>query len=221
MNIRGAIFDLDGTTIDTLFYWDNLWAKLGEMYLSDKSFRPGLDFEKAVRTITQEETAHLIHNTFGFGDSGEALYEMMYQDLLHMFKYEASFKPGAKELLDHLKARGVKMTIASASMPGLLKVVFDRFNLHQYFPKIISCADVGKGKSHPDVFIAAEKYLGTTRDDTWVFEDSFVALQTAKNAGFQTVGVFDKHNFGSVGVADVSTIYIGEGDSFHRIIEQI
>ena len=120
-----------------------------------------------------------------------------------------------------LKARGIKMTIASASMPGLLKVVFDRFNLYQYFPKIISCAEVGKGKSHPDVFIAAEKYLGTTRDDTWVFEDSFVALQTAKNAGFQTVGVFDKHNFGSVGVADVSTIYIGEGESFHRIIEQI
>ena len=100
-------------------------------------------------------------------------------------------------------------------------IFFDRFNLYQYFPKIISCAEVGKGKSHPDVFIAAEKYLGTTRDDTWVFEDSFVALQTAKNAGFQTVGVFDKHNFGSVGVADVSTIYIGEGESFHRIIEQI
>ena len=221
MNIKGAIFDLDGTTIDTLFYWDNLWAKLGEMYRSDRSFRPGLDFEKAVRTITQHETAKLIHETFGFGNSSEELYAMMYQDLVHMFKYEASFKPGAKELLEHLYNSGVRMTIASASMPDLLRIVFDRFGLHKYVPKIISCDDVGKGKSHPDVFIAAEKYLGTTRDDTWVFEDSLVALTTAKNAGFKTVGVYDKHNFGSVGVPEVSTIYLGEGDSFLSLIDKI
>lgn len=221
MNIKGAIFDLDGTLIDTLFYWDNLWAKLGETFLSDKSFRPGLDFEKAVRTITQRETATLIHNTFGFGSSDEALYEMMYKDLIHLFRYEASFKPGAKELLCHLKERGVKMCIASASMPALLREIFDRFDLDTYISGIVSCAEVGKGKSHPDVFIAGEKFLGTSRDDTWVFEDSFVALKTARDAGFNTVGVFDKHNFGSAGVEDVSTIYIREGDSFLRLIDEI
>lgn len=220
MNIKGAIFDLDGTIINSLFFWDRLWELLGEKYLSDKTFRPGLDMEKAVRTVTFVDAAEMLCEKFGFG-SPEDIYKLMYDFCVDIYRNEATFKPGAKEMLDHLKAKGVKMCIASASMPGLLREIFDRFGLDEYFPKIISCAEVGKGKSHPDVFIAAEKYLGTTRDDTWVFEDSFVALKTAKNAGFQTVGVFDEHNFGAVGVEDVSTIYIKEGDSFIKLIDEI
>lgn len=220
MNIKGAVFDLDGTLINSLFFWDRLWVKLGEKYLSDKSFRPGLEMEKAVRTVTFVDAAKMLYDKFGFG-TAEEIYQLMYDFCVEIYRNEASFKPGAKEMLDHLKAKGVKMCIASASMPGLLREIFDRFDLDQYFPKIISCADVGKGKSHPDVFIAAEEYMGTTRDDTWVFEDSFVALRTAQSAGFKTVGVFDEHNFGAVGVDDVSTIYIREGDSFFRLINEI
>ena len=220
MNIKGAIFDLDGTLINSLFFWDRLWGMLGEKYLSDKSFRPGLEMEKAVRTVTFVDASKMLYEKFGFG-SAEEIYQLMYDFCVDVYRNEASFKPGAKEMLDHLKAKGVKMCIASASMPGLLREIFDRFDLDQYFPKIISCADVGKGKSHPDVFIAAEEYMGTTRDDTWVFEDSFVALRTAQSAGFKTVGVFDEHNFGAVGVEDVSTVYIREGDSFLRLIDEI
>ena len=220
MNIKGAIFDLDGTLINSLFFWDRLWVLLGEKYLSDKNFRPGLETEKAVRTVTFVDASKMLYEKFGFG-SAEEIYQLMYDFCVDVYRNEASFKPGAKEMLDHLKAKGVKMCIASASMPGLLREIFDRFDLDQYFPKIISCADVGKGKSHPDVFIAAEEYMGTTRDDTWVFEDSFVALRTAQSAGFKTVGVFDEHNFGAVGVEDVSTVYIREGDSFLRLIDEI
>lgn len=220
MKITGAIFDLDGTLINSLFFWERLWVKLGEKYLNDPDFRPGLELEKAVRTITFRDAAKLLHDTFGFGSADE-IYDLMHDFCIEIYREEATFKPGAKELLDHLKARGVKMCIASASMPDLLRAIFDRFGLDEYFPKIISCAEVGKGKSHPDVFIAGETYMGTTRETTWVFEDSVTALETAKKAGFQTVGVFDKHNFDIERTAEVSTEYITEGDSLARLIEKI
>ena len=63
--------------------------------------------------------------------------------------------------------------------------------------------------------------MGTTRENTWVFEDSIVSLETATKAGFKTVGVFDKHNFDIERVPEVSTEYIGEGDSLARLIEKI
>lgn len=220
MKIEGAIFDLDGTMIDSLFYWDRLWEKLGEKYLGDKSFRPGLDMEKAVRTITFRDAAKMLFDTFALGGGADEIYDIMHDFCLEIYHDEATFKPGAKELLDHLKSKGVKMCVASASMPDLLRAIFDRFELDEYFPKIISCADVGKGKSHPDVFFAAETYMGTKHENTWVFEDSIVALQTAQNAGFKTVGVYDENNFG-IDCSDVATEYIGQGDSFVRLIEKI
>lgn len=220
MNMKGAIFDLDGTLIDSLFFWDRLWVKLGEKYLGNSEFRPGPVLEKAVRTVTFRDAAKLLHEEFGFGDPDE-IYDLMHDFCIEIYRDEATFKPGAKELLDHMKSRGIRMCIASASMPDLLRAIFDRFGLDDYFPKIISCADVGKGKSHPDVFIAAETYMGTSREDTWVFEDSIVSLETAQKAGFKTVGVFDKHNFNLDRVPEVSTEYIGETDSLARLIEKI
>lgn len=220
VKIEGAVFDLDGTLIDSLFFWDRLWEKLGAKYLDDPTFRPGLDMEKAVRTVTFRDASEMLYERFGFGDA-EEIYDLMHDFCIEIYRDEATFKPGAKELLDTLKARGVKMCIASASMPDLLRAIFDRFGFDDYFPKIISCADIGKGKSHPDVFLAAEAYMGTAHDATWVFEDSIVALETASKAGFKTVGVYDRHNFDIDRVPDVSTEYIGEGDSLARLIERI
>ena len=221
MNIKGAIFDLDGTLIDSLFFWDRLWEKLGENYLSDKSFRPGPEMEKAVRTVTFRDASEMLFNTFSFGSGPEEICELMHDFCLEVYRTEVSFKPGAQELLDRLKERNIPMCIASASMPDLLRAVVDRFGLDAYFPKVVSCAEVGKGKSHPDVFIAAQNYMGTEREATWVFEDSFVSLQTAANAGFPTVGIYDRHNFDVSRVEAVSTEYIGKDDSFLRLLDSL
>ncbi len=45
-------------------------------------------------------------------------------------------------------------------------------------------------KSRIFIVTAAEN-IGTHPKETWVFEDALYAIQTAKNAGFRTVGVFD------------------------------
>ena len=198
MNIKGAIFDLDGTLIDSLGFWKRLWEKLGETYSNNPAFLPNLDMQEAVRTVTFVDAGKMLYDTFGFGSGPDEIYHMMTEFCTEFYKKEAALKPGVKELLEHLKSKGIKMCVASASMPDLIRTIFD-----------------------PDVFIAAETYMGTSRQDTWVFEDSPVALQTASKAGFQTVGVFDENNFGADEIASISTEYIGKGDSFLRLLEKI
>ena len=63
--------------------------------------------------------------------------------------------------------------------------------------------------------------MGTEREATWVFEDSFVSLQTAANAGFPTVGVYDRHNFDISRAEAVSTEYIGRDASFLRLLDRL
>ena len=131
MNIQGAIFDLDGTLIDSLFFWDRLWEKLGEIYLDDNTFRPGFPMEKDVRTVTFRDASEMLYAEFAFGSGPDEIYDIMHDFCIEIYREEATFKPGAKELLDHMKARGIKLCIASASMPDLLRAIFDRFGLDE------------------------------------------------------------------------------------------
>ena len=113
------------------------------------------------------------------------------------------------------------MCVASATAPHLIAILMKKFNLHKYFPKLFSCSDVGKGKEFPDVFITAHNYLGTPKESTWIFEDSRVALETATKAGYQTVGIYDKYNFGIDKVKEISTVYIADGESLAKLIPEI
>ena len=67
-------------------------------------------------------------------------------------------------------------------------------NIEKYFIDIVSCADMGKGKDEPDVYLKALEVLGTSIDNTWIFEDSHVAIKTAAALGMKTVGIYDKNN---------------------------
>ena len=221
MKINGAIFDMDGTLIDSLMVWDVLWEKIGVRYRNDPSFRPDAVTEKAVRTLPLREAMELLHKECRIGESGDALWQIATQMCVDFYSDEVQMKDGVLEFLAHLKQRGVKMCVASATAPNLLQIVIDRFGLDRYVSKIFSCSEIGKGKEFPDVFQAAHAYLGTPLDSTWVFEDSFVALQTAQKAGYQTVGIYDPYNFNLEKMPEVSTVYIANGESLARLITEI
>ena len=219
MNIKGAIFDMDGTLVDSLMCWDVLWQRLGKKYLGDGDFRPDPVTEKAVRTLTLLDAMTLVHENCGVGESGEALWRFAVDMMVDFYENDVKAKAGALEFVEHLHGRGAKMCIASATAPELIRLALKTTGLDKYIEKVISCNDVGKGKEYPDVFIAAHEYLGTPKESTWVFEDSVVALETASRAGYKTVGIYDKYNFGLDRIPKIVDIYIDNGESLKKLIK--
>ena len=110
------------------------------------------------------------------------------------------------------------MVIASATEPELIRIAMERCGAAHYFSHIVSYTQVGKGKEAPDVFLEACRLLGTKPESTWVFEDSFVALQTAHQAGFPTVGVYDRFGFRQDILRETAEIYIAAGETLTKII---
>ena len=221
MNIKGAIFDMDGTLVDSLMFWDVLWRTLGEKYCNNSAFRPNAETEKAVRTLSLQEGMHLLHRTCAMGESGDALFQTATDLCAYFYAKIVHLKPGVETFLKHCKKRGIRMCVASASERAMLNIVIKRFGLDAYFSRIFSCGDIGKGKEFPDVFEQAHVYLGTPKDSTWVFEDSVTALQTAVKAGFQTVGIYDAYAFDEQRVKELSTVYIARDESLERLIPDI
>ena len=104
---------------------------------------------------------------------------------------EAGFKPGARELLEKLKAAGVPVTIATSTDKYCILAAFDRLGYTDYFDAILTCGEVGASKSEPKIFYEAARIMGTEPSETWLFEDGLYSIKTAKAAAFKTVGIYD------------------------------
>ena len=84
------------------------------------------------------------------------------------------------------------MIIATSSDKTHIKRAFERLGILKYFTDIVTCSQIGKGKTSPDIYLACADKLGTAPSETLVFEDAVFAAETAHKAGFKTVGVYDE-----------------------------
>ncbi len=221
MKISGAIFDMDGTLIDSLGFWDVLWRELGKRYKNDESFVPDKQVEKDVRTLPLADAMELLHSRHDLGNDGAELLAFTNEMLISFYRDQVEIKPGAYEFLSALKQRGIKACIASATAKNMLEIVVKKFGFDKLVCGVFSCADIGRGKEFPDIFIEAHNSLGTPMESTWVFDDSAVAVETAHNAGFNTVGVYDKYSPMQERVKAASVIYMDESKSFIDLIDSI
>ena len=107
--------------------------------------------------------------------------------------YEVMPKSGVIPFLHALKAKGIRMCIATATDRYQIEAALKRCRMFNFFEEIFTCSEVGHGKDEPVVFRKAIEYLGTDRSNTVIFEDALHAVQTAKADGFLTVGIFDSY----------------------------
>ncbi len=224
MKIQGAIFDMDGTLVDSLSFWDCFWRDMGERYFGDPAFRmDAAHFDSHVRTMIFSRAISYIHGYLNIPCTAAEFDDFAAQYVERFYRTVVRAKPGARELLCALCARGVRVCLASATDRRYLDIALESCGLAEFFTPetVISCSDIGVGKERPDVFLAALNVLGTPLTETAVFEDSTLALETAKNAGFVTVGVYDSHQTAVTRLSAASDIYLGEGKTLEDVLTQI
>ena len=224
MKIKGAIFDMDGTLVDSLAFWDCFWKDMGERYFGDPDFRMDpVHFDTHVRTMIFSRAISYIHDYLKIPCSAEEFDAFAASYVKWFYGTVVTAKPGAVELLTVLRERGVRVCLASATDRRYLNIALESCGLAAFFTPetIISCSDIGVGKERPDIFLAARKVLETPLAETAVFEDSALALETAKSAGFVTVGVYDSHHSSTERLSAAADLYLGEGTTLADALSHI
>ena len=185
MDKKYAIFDMDGTLIDSMVFWKNLATE----YLTSKGIlQIPADILEQIKPMTMSESAALFRREFGLTGDVEAQMNEMMED---HYRNDIPLKPGAWEYLENLHRQGVRMCGASATAEHLMESCLTRLGVRQYFEFLLSCETVGAGKRSPLVYQEAARRLGAVPGQIAVYEDALYAVQTAKAAGFHVVGVYD------------------------------
>jgi HAD superfamily hydrolase (TIGR01509 family) len=221
MKIKGAIFDMDGTLVDSLFFWGVFWRDLGERFLGKENYAPPEEVDLKVRTMIFTDAMAYVRDALGIEATSDEVVSFATENLSDFYRYRVKAKTGAYALLDHLKAKGVRMCVASATDKKYLPIALDACGLTPYFDTVLSCAELGVGKDKPDIYLLSLEKLGVSASECAVFEDSFVALETARSIGCHTVGIFDENNYGQDRLRAASDLYLSEGTALDEAIAYV
>lgn len=210
--LKGAIFDLDGTILDSMFLWDTI----GEEYLRSLGKEPKENLKETFQTFSLFQTAEYYIEHYGVTLSVAEIINDVNQMVEHYYKDIILLKPGIKGFLEELRAKDVKMCVATVTDKHLAEAALKRLGILNYFSNIVTCAEVGCSKGQPNIYREAQKHLGTSKSETIVFEDAYYALKTARKDGFVTAGVFDVHEDNQKELKEKADVYITDYLEFDK-----
>lgn len=185
--IKGAIFDMDGTLLDSMPVWEHA----SERYLEQKGIVVEEKLSEILFTMSMGEGAKYVKEKYGLLEAVDVIIAGVNAVVYEGYEKDVQPKPGVEKFLQQLKEAGIPMVVATSTDRPMAEMALKRTRLLPYFKKIFTCSEVGAGKSKPDIYVAAAECLGTKPEETWVFEDALYAIKTAKSAGFRTVGLYD------------------------------
>lgn len=185
--LQGVIFDLDGTLLDSTGVWSQVDRQILEHY--NREVPP--DISEIVRKMSIEESSRYFVERFSLSCTPEEL-EKLVSDLAEQAYYETlPLKPHAIELLDWLDQKGVAYGVATATYGTLAQAALKRLGVWERMQFLLTEQEIGAPKTQPQIFREGAARLHLGRRQIAVAEDSLHAVETAKAAGFFTVGVYD------------------------------
>jgi len=188
MKLKGAIFDLDGTLLDSMPFWESI----GKEYLKQKGFNPPENLNEILAAMNLAQSARYFKEVYSIPDSEEEIIREIIGLIESGYRYTLPLKASVIPFLDKLYQNKVRMCVATATDYDLAKAALERLGVMKYFNFILSCSQSGVGKDEPEFFFKVLELLKTPQHETMVFEDALHAIKSAKAAGLMVTAIYDK-----------------------------
>ena len=184
-----AIFDMDGTLLDSTGMWD----VVAEWVLARWGKRLTPQDRDNTITMTIEGTARYYVDHYHLPLTVQEVADCIRAEARRAYTSEAVLKPGVIPVLDALRDKGVRLCVASGTDKPLVDAALAHAGILDRFEFTLSC-QTPRGKESPEVYLRAlEAFGGPEPARVMVFEDSPTALANAKKLGLYTVAVWDTY----------------------------
>lgn len=209
--VKAVLFDMDGVLIDTEKWLNKYWCQAAR----EAGFDMTSEHALAIRSLAGKYAAPYLQEIFGpsfsYWTIRDRRKELMKE---HIAQHGIDKKHGVDEILDYLRANGIRTAVATATDPVRAKAYLSQIGIYDKFDKVICATMVENGKPKPDIYLYACEQLGEKPEDCIAIEDSPNGVKSASSAGLRTIMVPDLTR------ADEETkkLIVAEADSLFDII---
>lgn len=214
MQIKGAIFDLDGTLLDSM----DVWERIDIRFLAKRGLSVPEDYIAAVTPLGFQDAAVYTIDRFHLDETPQEIIKEWSDMAAFAYGNTVTLKPHARAYLSLLKQKGVRLAVATALSAELYVPALQNNGIYDWFDAFTTLSECGGRKREPKIYLTAAKKLGLNPSDCAVFEDILEGIEGAKKGGFVTIGVADFYSLSDKGkIAAIADRYI---NGFSDLIEK-
>lgn len=190
MTFEAAIFDLDGTLLNSMHVWEQIDIE----FLQKRGLPVPADYVVEICARSFEEAAQYTIELFGLPETiGDIIKEWNVM-AAYEYAYNVKIQSYAMDYLLQLKSRGIKLAVATGLPKELFIPCLKNNSVLHLFDVLCSTDEVRHGKECPDVFELAAKRLRVVPERCIVFDDVLPAIKSAKMANMIACGIYDKYS---------------------------
>lgn len=185
-----ALFDMDGTLIDSMWVWKDIDRK----FLGERGFEDSAEVQKAIEGLSFHKTAVYFKSHFSLSESVEEIKDIWNNMAYEVYARDIALKPGAAEFLDYCADRGIGCAIATSNSPMLVEACLKNLGIYDKFGSIRTTLEVKNSKPAPDIYFLTADDLKTPYERCIVFEDIIAGIEAGRAAGMRVCAVEDDYS---------------------------
>lgn len=207
-DIKGAIFDLDGTLLDSSW----VWLKVDRDFLAEYGIAVTDDYTEAVRQMHFNEAALYTKTRYKLNISVEDIKQRWIDMVREEYACNIRLKEGAYDFIKTLLSNGVRVAFATTLFEKVAASSLKNNKLGADYLgaecPLTTADEAQRGKEFPDIYLLAASKINVAPSDCMIFEDIPIALKGAALGGFEFCGVYDESSNGNTNFADMCRYYI-------------
>ena len=182
-----AIFDLDGTLLNSTY----IWSDIDKEFFARRGLELPADFFDEICHLGLTGAAKYTKQKYNLPESEQEIIQEWRDASVHYYVDIIQLKPHVKEFLNYLKSNGVILSLATVNDEDLYRPCLERLGILEYFSLVRDVNSVKEGKESPKLYESINNHFGIKKENTVIFEDIVLGLKTAHDNGYLTIAVDD------------------------------